>query len=124
MVYTCVCGVYIYVHVCDIYMCIYMCVCDVYMYVRVCGVYMCICGIYVCVCVCYIHVCSICMYVCGIYMCVHAVQVHSPCLSCESQRSTLSAGYVPLLFSLGHLPWADDLPVCTLGPASWGNCED
>lgn len=86
--------------------------------------YMCICGIYMCACVCCIHVCSISIYVCGIYMCVCVVQVHNLCLSCEGQRSTLSAGYVPLLFSLGHLPWANDLPVCALDPASWGSCED
>lgn len=62
---------------------------------HVCGIYMCICCacvwyIHVWACVWCVHVCGIYMYVCGVYMCVHAVQVHSPCLSCGGQRPTLN----------------------------------
>jgi hypothetical protein len=100
-----------------------MCMCVVYTCVYMCVLYTCV--WYVHVYVWYAHVCACvwCIHVCGIYMCVHAVQVKSLCLSCGGRRPTLCV-YVPLLFSLGHLPWAKVLPVCASNSASWGSCED
>lgn len=81
-----------------------------------CVVYTCVGMCVVCTCVRYIHVCVWSIHVCA---CCSSTQpmpiMWGPKTYTES---------VPLLFSLGHLPWANVFPVYASDPASWGSCED
>lgn len=114
-------------------MCMCVCSCNIHVctgvcYIPVCGVYMCRHGIYMCVCMSVLYTCVWCIHVCGIHMYVCVVYTCMCMLfkytACAYHVGSQDLSYVPLLVSLGHLWWANVLPVYALDPTSWGNCED